>query len=115
MRRQHRQGGFLATDAMLGLGLVVAMLAVFAASNGMLRRSEAELAARREAARAAEAALLEMQSRGRFDAGASGFEITVRPIDEAAPAGYAWVAVAATRDRVSVELVGLTPTEGEAR
>jgi hypothetical protein len=105
-RRRRRQRGFLAVDAVIGIGIVLVLLMMLSAAIAKERHAERGMADRRAAVRQAETALFELQA---GEAAPPG--VRMEKLPDAAPAGYAWMRVTepAAGDLPAANLVGLVP------
>lgn len=107
--RNGRQRGFFSLDAMAALALLgvlaTAMLAVVSKNNAAAMK----LAESRQAARAAEKALVDLQTGHDVEA-IDGADVRLRAVDAAGvPAGMKWACVSVRLERGSAELLGLVP------
>ena len=109
MRKLRR--GYIATDAIMAVAIVVILSTVLAVAVSRQRRGSERLADSREAIRLAEATLTAMQSGAPVPAAPAGMTVQVRPVDAqpelAAPSGSAWVEVVVTHDGRSRGLTGI--------
>ena len=105
MRRQRR--GIFILDATIGLVIIAALATALAVALTQYRRADRQLSDTRAAARLCERALADL-STGLKPAADARMHWKLLPMKDA-PAGYAWVEVAATSETGRVSLVGLVP------
>ena len=110
MTRRPR-GGYIATDAIMALAIVLIMLGVLTTAVTRQRRGADRLAESRAAVRLAEDTLTAMQSGAARPDAPEGTTVTVRPTEVqpalAAPAGNAWVDVTVSHNGRSTMLSGI--------
>jgi hypothetical protein len=103
----HR--AFLTADLLVGLGIVAALGVSLFVTVGRAGRVVSKLSDARAAARAAEAAMADLQAERPLGI-APGMTVTVRPEPDGIPIpGHAWVRVNAVWADQSAELIGLIP------
>jgi hypothetical protein len=106
MKRKRK--GFLITDAMVGLALIVTVSAVAMVSLSQYHRAAGQLQDRRLAARHAEQVLVDLQLGRRVPLGAhDGFVVDIEALAAKAEGKHVWVRVTVTRGRQAVSLTGL--------
>ena len=125
----RRRNGYFIADAVIGIAIVAVLAVSLMGVLGRRRQAAQNLSDFREATRAAEAALTDLQAGRPPRASASGSTIRVTPAPVAtgsaaapAPAGRVWVEVEATVSGQRATLTGLAPagattqpTAGEAQ
>ncbi len=100
----RKRRAFLLADAMMGVAILATLITIFAASLGAQQRASRKLADSREAWRAAESALSDLQ------AGHATKRAEIHPAAGGnAPAGFVWVEAVASRGDATARLVGLAP------
>jgi type II secretory pathway pseudopilin PulG len=110
-----RRGLFIA-DAVAALAIVGVLTAALVVVLGRQRRAAHNLADMREATRAAEAVLADLQA-GRQPRDSAAGGVTIRPLPSNAddkqttPAGQGWVEVEVTVGRQRALLAGLVPAD----
>jgi type II secretory pathway pseudopilin PulG len=106
--RTTRRSGFLIIDMVIGMILLSALGLVLAVGVRAQQRGAMHLNDSRAAMRAAEAALVEMQSGAAEPSARRG--VNVRVINESnttAPVGYRWVRIEATCNGRAASIYGL--------
>jgi type II secretory pathway pseudopilin PulG len=111
MRRRGRPGGYIATDAIMALAIVLIMLSVLTTAVSRQRRGADRLAETRAAVRLAEDTLTAMQTGAARPDVPEETTVSVKPTDVqpalAAPAGNAWVDVIVSHKGRSTTLSGI--------
>ena len=108
----RRRRGLMITDAVIGLSVLAALLAITAITVGHDQRATRAAQAHRQLTFEAEAALLALQA-GELP-GAPADPSTALFFTESqadAPPGTKWITVVAKKDDQSSELVGLVPAD----
>src|SRR5688500_9414702 len=109
MTPRHRRHGWFATEAVLGLAVVMILTAALALSVTRSQRAAQRLADSRAAARLAEATITALQSGNPAPATPAGATVQVRRLDPAAdlPPGTTWANVNVSFNGRIVELTGV--------
>ena len=103
----RRRKAFLIADAVIGIAIVAVLSVSLIGALGRRRQAAQKLSDLREATRAAEATLTELQAGG--PAPASGSGKVLRPLAASATPGLAWVEVEATVGSQRAVLAGVVP------
>ena len=104
MIQNGKRRAFMLVDAVTGIAILGALLAVFAAALGRQHHASESLADSRAAWRKAESALSTLQI------GHLVTSVEIRPLAGGqAPAGFAWVEVVATEGAQTARLSGIVP------
>ena len=114
-RLRTRRTGYVATDAIMALAIVLVLIGILTTAVARQRRGGERLAESRAAVRLAEATLTAMQTASPPPAVPEGFVVRVRsaeaPNGLRIPTGCAWVDVEVSFSGRSTRLAGLARTE----
>ena len=99
--------GWFATEAFVGLTIVLLLIVVLASSVQRQQRASDRLSDSREMMRLAERTITALQMSETPPTAEAGTAVTVTPLHDAAPQKLRWVRVTVTRGGRSVELVGM--------
>lgn len=109
--RPRSSGGFVLTDAMLALWILVVLLSLLAVGLAGHARAARRLADQRAAVRLAEHVLVQLQSGGAAPTPQADEQIQITPIKDKPASGHPWVQVRAVVRGSEAILAGVVPAK----